>query len=106
MRKAVLEGTLKEIFSDVNIAAAGKTGTAEYSDKYAKAKDLCKPGQWPTHAWTVAFAPYDDPEIAVVAFVYNGREGSTVAGPIVKRVMQAYFELKTVDSGEQGAIVP
>ncbi len=106
MRKAVLEGTLKEIFSGVNIAAAGKTGTAEYCDKYAKAKDLCKPGQWPTHAWTVAFAPYDDPEIAVVAFVYNGREGSTVAGPIVKRVMQAYFELKTVDSGDQGSITP
>lgn len=98
MREAVLIGTLKDIFQGVNIAAAGKTGTAEYCDKYAQLKDLCKPGAWPTHAWTVAFAPYDDPEIAVVAFVYNGREGSTVAGPIVKRVMQAYFELKTVDT--------
>ncbi len=98
MRAAVTDGTLKAIFQDVTIAAAGKTGTAEYCDKYAQQQGLCKPGNWPTHAWTLAFAPFDDPEIAVVAFVYNGREGSTVAGPIVRRVLQAYFELKTVDS--------
>ncbi len=98
MRLAVLEGTLKSEFKNVSIAAAGKTGTAEYCDEFAKAKNLCVPGQWPSHAWTVAFAPYENPEIAVVAFVYNGQEGSTVAGPIVRRVLEAYFELKTADS--------
>jgi penicillin-binding protein 2 len=98
MRLAVLEGTLKLIFANVNIAAAGKTGTAEYCDEFAKAKNLCEPGNWPSHAWTVAFAPYEDPEIAVVAFVYNGGEGSSVAGPIVRRVLDAYFELKSADS--------
>jgi len=98
MRLAVLEGTLKKEFTNVNIAAAGKTGTAEYCDEFAKAKDLCKPGEWPSHAWTTAFAPYEDPEIAVVAFVYNGGEGSSVAGPIVRRVLEAYFELKAADS--------
>ncbi|OGO12020.1 MAG: hypothetical protein A2Y53_02880 [Chloroflexi bacterium RBG_16_47_49] len=98
MRLAVLEGTLKSIFTNVNIAAAGKTGTAEYCDEFAKAKNLCEPGNWPSHAWTVAFAPYEDPEIAVVAFVYNGGEGASVAGPIVRRVLEAYFELKSADS--------
>jgi penicillin-binding protein 2 len=98
MRLAVLEGTLKKEFTNVNIAAAGKTGTAEYCDEFAKAKNLCEPGNWPAHAWTVAFAPYEDPEIAVIAFVYNGGEGSTVAGPIVRRVLEAYFELKSADS--------
>jgi penicillin-binding protein 2 len=98
MRLAVTEGTLKSEFTNVNIAAAGKTGTAEYCDEFAKAKNLCEPGNWPSHAWTVAFAPYEDPEIAVVAFVYNGQEGSTVAGPIVRRVLEAYFELKSADS--------
>jgi len=103
MRLAVLEGTLKDTgLKDLNIAVAGKTGTAEYCDKFALAKDLCKPGNWPTHAWTVAFAPLDDPEIALVAFVYNGNEGSTVAGPIISRVMQAYFEIKAVDAGVGG----
>jgi penicillin-binding protein 2 len=98
MRLAVLEGTLKKEFANMNIAAAGKTGTAEYCDKFAQAKNLCEPGNWPSHAWTVAFAPYEDPEIAVVAFVYNGGEGASVAGPIVRRVLEAYFELKSADS--------
>lgn len=98
MRLAVLEGTLKKEFTNVNIAVAGKTGTAEYCDEFAKAKNLCEPGNWPSHAWTVGFAPYEDPEIAVVAFVYNGGEGSSVAGPIVRRVLEAYFELKAADS--------
>ena len=90
--------TLASEFQDVNeVAVAGKTGTAEYCDKFAADKNLCEPGNWPSHAWTVAFAPYEDPEIAVVAFVYNGNEGSTVAGPIVRRVLQSYFELKRVD---------
>lgn len=101
MRLAVLEGTLKSEFKNVSIAAAGKTGTAEYCDEFAKAKNLCVPGNWPSHAWTVAFAPFEDPEIAVVAFVYNGTEGSTVAGPIVRRVLEAYFELKSADSAAQ-----
>jgi penicillin-binding protein 2 len=98
MRLAVLEGTLQKEFTNVNIAVAGKTGTAEYCDVFAKAKNLCEPGNWPSHAWTVAFAPYEDPEIAVIAFVYNGGEGSSVAGPIVRRVLEAYFELKAADS--------
>jgi len=97
MRQAVIQGTLAKEFSQVDIAAAGKTGTAEYCDKYANAKNLCIPGSWPSHAWTVAYAPYEDPEIAVVAFVYNGGEGASVAAPIVRQVIQAYFELKTID---------
>jgi penicillin-binding protein 2 len=100
MRQAVLSGTLQREFATVNIAVAGKTGTAEYCDKYALEKNRCIYGNWPTHAWTLAYAPYEDPEIAVVAFVYNGGEGASVAGPIVRRIVQAYFELKAVQSVE------
>ena len=98
MRRVVTAGTLKKEFANFTIAAAGKTGTAEYCDKYANAKNLCIPGNWPSHAWTVAYAPYDNPEIAVVAFVYNGGEGASVAAPIVHQVLQAYFELKQIDN--------
>jgi len=31
-----------------------------------------------------------------VAFIYNGGEGASVAGPVVRRIIQAYFELKAV----------
>ncbi len=98
MRMAVLEGTLAREFENFPIAAAGKTGTAEYCDNFAQEKNLCIPGNWPTHAWTVAYAPFDNPEIAVVAFVYNGGEGASVAGPIVRKVLQAYFEIKALDT--------
>jgi penicillin-binding protein 2 len=101
MRQAVLDGTLTDRFENVNISVAGKTGTAEYCDKFANEKNLCIPGNWPTHAWTTAYAPYEDPEIAVVAFVYNGGEGASVAGPIVRQMLEAYFEIKAGDTAAQ-----
>ncbi len=98
MRLAVTEGTLSEPFDNVSIPAAGKTGTAEYCDTFANEQGRCVPGRWPTHSWTVAYAPYEDPEIAVVAFAYNAGEGASVAGPIVRKTLEAYFELKTIDT--------
>ncbi len=79
---------------------AGKTGTAEYCDDFALANRLCGigVGGWPAHAWFVGYAPYDDPEIAVVAFAYNGKEGSTLAAPIVRKVIDSYFALKAADA--------
>ena len=106
-RMAVTEnplGTLYRIFNldyPLPIAVAGKTGTAEYCDDVASKANRCQFGAWPTHAWTLAYAPYDDPEIIVVAFAYNGGEGGTVAAPIVARVLQAYFELKSIDIAQE-----
>ncbi|MHB8088320.1 MAG: penicillin-binding protein 2 [Anaerolineaceae bacterium] len=98
MRLVVVDGTATKAFPNEEIPSAGKTGTAEYCDNVAQLKDLCKPENWPTHSWYVGYAPYDDPEIAVVAFVYNGGEGASVAAPIVGKVLEAYFELKAIDS--------
>ena len=101
-------GTLNHDFSFQNypIAIAGKTGTAEYCDDVANAKGVCKPGDWPAHAWTVAYAPYDKPEIAIIAFYYNAGEGGRVAAPSVKALMDAYFELKAVDTAQGRNINP
>lgn len=92
-----LFGTLYDVFNDFPIAVAGKTGTAEYCDDVARAANRCNFGSWPTHSWTLAYAPYEDPEIIVVAFAYNGGEGASVAAPIVSRVIKGYFELKAID---------
>jgi penicillin-binding protein 2 len=73
---------------------AGKTGTAEYCDDIAAPQGLCVPGDWPAHAWFVGYAPYEAPEIIVIAFVYNGGEGSSVAAPIVRDVLDSYFQIK------------
>ncbi len=106
MRLVVAEGTAGRVFDQVGlflgegdsvVQAAGKTGTAEYCDNVAQEKNLCQPGAWPTHSWYVGYAPYEDPEIAVVAFVYNGGEGASVAAPIVQKIMQVYFEINMID---------
>ncbi|MCJ7432186.1 MAG: hypothetical protein MUO77_01720 [Anaerolineales bacterium] len=97
------DGTLHDVFMEdypLPIAVAGKTGTAEYCDDVALKADRCKFGLWPTHAWTLAYAPYENPEIIVLAFAYNGGEGAYVAAPIVARVIQAYFELKAIDAAQ------
>lgn len=102
MRMTVTEGTADDpLVSNTLLPSAGKTGTAEYCDNIAQEKNRCVPGNWPTHAWYAAYAPYDDPEIIAVAFVYNGGEGAAVAGPIVRKVLNAYFELRQIDAAKQ-----
>ncbi len=96
-----LFGTLYDVFNEFPIAVAGKTGTAEYCDDVARAANQCDFGKWPTHSWTLAYAPYEDPEIIVAAFAYHGGEGASVAAPIVARVIQAYFELKAIDIAQE-----
>jgi penicillin-binding protein 2 len=60
------------------IDIAGKSGTAQVPNSN-------------DDAWFVAFAPYDDPEIAVAAVVEGGGGGGAVAAPVVRRVLEAYF---------------
>jgi penicillin-binding protein 2 len=95
MRLAVTDGTASAGVTPVDpltyVNEAGKTGTAEYCDDIARPLGLCIPGRWPSHAWYVGYAPYESPEIVVVAFVYNAGEGSQVALPVVRKVMDAYF---------------
>jgi penicillin-binding protein 2 len=79
---------------DMGIEVMGKTGTAEYCDDVARPLGYCVPGQWPAHAWYVGAAPYENPEIIVIGFMYNGAEGSFMALPMVRETMRAYFELK------------
>jgi penicillin-binding protein 2 len=81
------------------VNVAGKTGTAEYCDNIARPLGLCVFGNWPAHAWFVGYAPYEDPEILILGFVYNGDEGSSVALPMVTEVLQEYFRLKNEREG-------
>lgn len=93
MRLTVTDGTGQA--ADLPyVAVGGKTGTAEYCDEIAGPLGLCRPGNWPAHAWFTAYAPYEAPEIIVLAFVYNGGEGSAVALPIVVETLEAYFRLQ------------
>jgi penicillin-binding protein 2 len=97
MRGAVTDpgGTAFKGFEGFGHDVAGKSGTAEYCDNIANQKGLCIAGSWPAHAWFIAFAPYDHPEVIAVAFIYNGLEGSRHALPVVKDAINCYYHLKT-----------
>lgn len=75
------------------VTLAGKTGTAEYCEYIPEEQDCLRDEKdnLPTHAWYVGYGPFEDPEIAVVAFIYNGGEGSATAIPVVRKVMETYF---------------
>ncbi len=107
MRQAVTVGTAKAANLPY-VEVAGKTGTAEYCDNIARPLGLCVFGNWPAHAWFLGFAPYENPEILVVGFVYSGREGSLVALPMVTEVLEEYFRLKNERAGIEppGADLP
>lgn len=101
MRRVVEEGTAEGYADLESISSGGKTGTGEFCDEVVQEKNLCIPGNWPTHSWYVGFAPWDNPEIAVVAFVYHGGEGAVTSGPVVREVLEVYFELKSLEAGQQ-----
>jgi penicillin-binding protein 2 len=75
------------------IAVAGKTGTAEFfiDRNQDGIPDRDRKGNLPTHAWFLAFAPYENPEIALVVFVFGGGEGSATAVPIANDILNYYF---------------
>lgn len=98
MRQAITVGTAQKANLPY-VEVAGKTGTAEYCDDIARPLGLCVPGNWPAHAWFSAYAPYDNPEIVIMGFVYNGKEGSLWALPVVVETMEAYFRLKNEREG-------
>lgn len=66
-------------FASRGLDAAGKSGTAEHTDRLAD-------------AWFVAYAPYDDPKYVVACMIEQGDSGAKIAGPIVAKVLAALFE--------------
>jgi penicillin-binding protein 2 len=82
LRQVVAAGTGKAVNVPHLPPVSGKSGTAE-----------APPGR--PHAWFGAYAPSDKPEIVVVAFVeHSGGGGGSVAGPMVRQVLEGYFNKK------------
>jgi penicillin-binding protein 2 len=75
-------GTAPHRFAGLSIPVAGKTGTAEWG----AAETL-------PHSWFGAYAPIDDPEIAIAIIIEKVGEGSTFAAPMTRQVVEAYYGL-------------
>ncbi len=82
-----------------NVLVAGKTGTSQVVRRRTdEEEELDKDGKTPyrfrPHALFVAYAPAEQPEIAIAVVVEHGQSGGRAAGPIAKRIIQRYLELK------------
>lgn len=75
-------GTATHRFSGLDIPVAGKTGTAEVAQE----------GALP-HAWFAGYFPADAPEIAMAVVLENAGEGSTVAAPMFRQVVEGFYGL-------------
>lgn len=85
-------GTAYSIFRNFNISVGGKTGSAE------------APGN-KVNAWFVGFAPFENPEIAIVVMVENGSHGNYTA-EVVRDIMSEYFGMNTQNVEEDMSATP
>ena len=86
------EGTAYVRFKDFNISVGGKTGSAEAPNNQV-------------HAWFVGFAPFENPEIAIVVMVENGGHGNYTA-EVVRDIMAEYFGMNTQNVEENMSATP
>ena len=77
-----------------NIPISGKTGTAQLVSRTTDEEKTEEEEEEPIkdHAWFVAYAPSEDPRIAVSVIVEHGEHGSSAAAPIARDMIRAYLE--------------
>ncbi len=93
MEAAVTTGTAHASGAGAKYKWAGKTGTAQVvtvkqteSTKHKEADERKR-----EHAWFIAFAPLDDPKIAISVLVENAGFGASNAAPIARKVIDSYL---------------
>jgi penicillin-binding protein 2 len=94
MRAVVTQGTGRAA-SLPNIAVCGKTGTAQVVGHANLSKEKEKEEENIPHGWFVAFAPEDDPKIALAVMVEHGASGGGAAAPIAHEILAHFFGLDT-----------
>ena len=83
------------------VPIAGKTGTAQVVGEGSGTGE----GRHRDHAWFVAYAPVESPEIVVSVIVEHGGHGGAVAAPIAGALIEKFMQLKYEGSGQQNASV-
>ncbi|NMA49513.1 MAG: penicillin-binding protein, partial [Tissierellia bacterium] len=91
MKMVADNGTAKSIFKNFPVDVGVKTGTAEKSGINPSTGDT-----YDEFAWFVGFAPYEDPEIAVAAVIFQGGSGG-FAAPMVRDIMAQYLGLNNIE---------
>ena len=99
------KGTARKLAENIDYEIAGKTGTAQViaiaqDEKYEEDK-IAK--RFRDHSLFIAFAPVDNPQIAIAVVAENGGSGSSTAAPIAGKVMDFY--LKRIGLSQERSIV-
>src|SRR5690606_34437565 len=89
----------RRVFQGASYQAAGKTGTAQvFSLRGARYDAAAVDERLRDHSLFMAYAPMEDPQIAVALIVENGGWGSTVAAPIARRVFDFWLAPERVEA--------
>jgi penicillin-binding protein 2 len=89
----VTEGTSASVFKGAKYTSGGKTGTAQvFGLKGSTYVESEVSERLRDHAWYIAYAPLDKPQIAMAVFVENGGFGAKAAAPIARKVLDAFFD--------------
>ena len=94
MRAVITGGTGKGLNDGFPYAIAGKSGTAERYSRTTNAYNTDRSTAYLAtrhRAWFIAYAPADDPQIAVAAVLEQGAWGASAAGPIVRKILDAWL---------------
>lgn len=96
-------GTASRVGANAGYSIAAKTGTAQVigikqNERY-NAKKIKERHR--DHALFIAYAPAENPQIAIAAIVENGGHGGSAAGPIARKVMDYYLLGKTPEDKKQ-----
>ncbi|MGH7815865.1 MAG: penicillin-binding protein 2, partial [Candidatus Binatia bacterium] len=86
------------------VEVAGKTGTAQVVEMkagYVKSEQLAYFSR--DHAWFVAYAPAQNPQVAIAVLVEHGGHGGDAAAPMAKKVFEKYLELQKQAGEKQQA---
>jgi penicillin-binding protein 2 len=99
-------GTARRLQVGAPYKIAGKSGTAQVFGikQDAKYKESEVSERLRDHGLFIAFAPAEDPRIAVAVVVENGRSGSGTAGPIARKVIDAYLQPDSVADPTTGTV--
>ena len=106
MQKVMQIGTGFTVAAGAKYTIAGKTGTAQVVGLDQTTRKAKKTGaKYQDHSWFIAFAPVDNPKIAVAVIVENAGFGAKVAGPIVRQLLDSYilsnYESEPVESASK-----
>ena len=92
-------GTARASGYGANVKFAGKTGTSQVfgiaQDEEFNEEEVAD--HLKDHGLFIAFAPPENPQIALAIIVENGSSGSTTAAPIARKIIDAFF----LDSGSE-----